>query len=208
VCTQSITRGAGPEVTALTLKTAELVESLGHRITVIDNPVPQRFTDDFLLYWSFLAFALVRGGRRSFGPSFDRDRLDNLTLGLEQHAARNLHRVPTAIARLTRIRRITSRLHATYDVLLMPTLADVPPEIGHLDPVAPYQQIIDRLVDWVAFTPLQNVTGEPAISLPLEQSASGLPVGMMFAAGVGEEARLRERAMEIVQAQPWRRIQD
>ncbi|MGP4053655.1 amidase [Mycobacterium sp. 4D054] len=208
VCTQSIAREAGPEVSELTLKTAALLESLGHRITVIDNPVPQRFMDDFLLYWSFLAFALVRGGRRSFGPTFDRSRLDNLSLGLEQHAARNLHRLPTAIARLARVRRVTSRLHASYDVVLMPTLADVPPRVGHLDPTAPYRQIIDRLVDWVAFTPLQNATGEPAISLPLAQSEDGLPVGMMFSAGVGEEARLLRLAFELEEAQPWRRIQD
>jgi amidase len=208
VCTQSITREASPEVSELTLKTAALLESLGHRITVIDNPVPQRFMDDFLLYWSFLAFALVRGGRRSFGPSFDRGQLDNLTLGLEKYAGRNLHRVPAAIARLARVRRITSRLQSTYDVLLMPTLADVPPQIGHLDPTAPYQQIIDRLVDWVAFTPLQNATGEPAISLPMAQSASSLPVGMMFTAGVGEEARLLELAFELEEAQPWARIND
>lgn len=206
VCTQSITREASPEVSELTLKTAALLESLGHRITVIENPVPHRFMDDFLLYWSFLAFALVRGGRRSFGPSFDRGRLDNLTLGLERYAGRNLHRVPAAIARLARVRRITSRLQSAYDVLLMPTLADTPPEIGHLNPTAPYQQIIDRLVDWVAFTPLQNATGEPAISLPMAQSASGLPVGMMFAAGVGEEARLLELAFELEEAQPWTRI--
>ncbi|PRC48512.1 amidase, partial [Mycobacterium sp. ITM-2017-0098] len=95
---------------------------------------------------------------------------------------------------------------STYDVLLMPTLADAPPEIGHLDPTAPYQQIIDRLIDWVAFTPLQNATGEPAISLPMAQSASGLPVGMMFTAGVGEEARLLELAFELEEAQPWARI--
>lgn len=208
VCTQSITRAASPEVTELTLGTAALLDELGHHITVIDNPVPQRFLDDFLVYWSFLAFALVRGGRRSFGPTFDRERLDNLTLGLEKKAARNLHRVPAAIARLARIRRITSRLHATYDVLLMPTLADTTPEIGHLDPTAPYQQIIDRLIDWVAFTPLHNATGEPAISLPVAQSASGLPVGMMFAAGIGEEARLLELAFEIEEARPWARIQD
>lgn len=206
VCTQSITREASPEVSELTLNTAALLESLGHRITVIDNPVPQRFMDDFLLYWSFLAFALVRGGRRSFGPSFDRGRLDNLTLGLERYAGRNLHRVPAAIARLARVRRITSRLQSTYDVLLMPTLADAPPAIGHLDPTAPYQQIIDRLVDWVAFTPLQNATGEPAISLPMAQSAAGLPVGLMFTAGVGEEARLLELAFELEEAQPWARI--
>ena len=206
VCTQSITREAGPEVNELTLKTAALLEELGHRITVIDNPVPQRFMDDFLLYWSFLAFALVRGGRRSFGASFDRTRLDNLTLGLERHASRNLHRVPAATARLSRIRRVTSRLHATYDVVLMPTLAEAPPLIGHLDPTTPYQQIIDRLIDWVAFTPLQNATGEPAISVPAAQSASGLPVGMMFSAGVGEEARLLELAFELEEAQPWKRI--
>lgn len=206
VCTQSITREASPEVTELTLSTAALLERLGHRITVIDNPVPARFMDDFLLYWSFLAFALVRGGRRTFGPSFDRGRLDNLTLGLETFAARNLHRVPLATARLARTRRITARLHATYDVVLMPTLADPPPRVGHLAPTAPYEQIIERLVDWVAFTPLQNATGEPAISLPLAQTASGLPVGMMFAAGVGEEARLLQLAFELEEAQPWDRI--
>lgn len=206
VCTSSISRESSPEVRELTLKTASLLEQLGHRIEVIDNPIPARFIDDFLLYWSFLAYALIRGGRRTFGPTFDRERLDNLSRGLEERAARNLHRVPLAIARLQRIRRITSRLYATHDVLLTPTLADAPPRIGYLDPTAPYHQIIDRLVDWVAFTPLQNATGEPAISLPLAHSASGLPVGMMFAAGVGDEARLLELAFELEEAQPWARI--
>src|SRR5437764_1220485 len=88
-----------------------------------------------------------------------------------------------------------------------PSLADEPPPIGHLDPTADYQQIIDRLVEWVAFTPLQNATGEPAISLPLAESAAGLPVGMMFSAGHGQEARLLELAYELEEARPWARIQ-
>ncbi|UXA19836.1 amidase [Mycobacterium sp. SMC-4] len=208
VCTKSIEREASPEVTRLTLDTAELLENLGHRVSVVDNPVPKRFVDDFLLYWSFLAFALVRGGRRTFGPSFDRDQLDNLTRGLESHAARNLHRLPAAIARLARVRRVTSRLHADHDVVLTPTLADVTPPIGHLDPTAPFGQVMDRLTEWVAFTPLQNATGEPAISLPLAQSQSGLPVGMMFAARLGEDALLLELAYELEQARPWPRIDD
>ncbi|MFB1296831.1 amidase [Mycobacterium sp. pW049] len=207
VCTSSISRESSPEICDLTLQTASLLEGLGHRIEVIDNPIPARFIDDFLLYWSFLAYALIRGGRRTFGPTFDRERLDNLSRGLEERAARNLHRVPLAIVRLQRIRRITSRLYSTYDVLLTPTLADAPPPVGHLDPTAPYPQIIERLVDWVAFTPLQNATGEPAISLPLAQSASGLPIGMMFAAAVGEEARLVELAFELEEAHPWAKIQ-
>jgi len=206
VCTESIVREASPQVRDQTLKTASLLEELGHRVTQIGNPVPTQFMNDFLLYWSFLAFALVRGGRRSFGPSFDRTRLDNLTLGLERFAGRNLHRLPVATARLARTRRITERLAADYDVVLMPTLADTPPRIGHLDPTADYQQIIDRLVDWVAFTPLQNATGDPAISLPLGRSDDGLPIGMMLAATVGHEARLLELAYEIEEAQPWPRI--
>jgi amidase len=207
-CTTSIVRDASPEVRELTLKTAALLEELGHKVTQIDNPVPGYFKDDFLLYWSFLAFALVRGGRRTFGESFDRTRLDNLTLGLDRHASRNLHRLPLAIARLSRTRRITARLNRSYDVVLMPTLADETPRIGYLDPSAEFGQIMDRLLEWVAFTPLQNATGEPAISLPLAESAAGLPVGMMFSAGLGQDAMLLELAYELEEARPWRRIQE
>ena len=207
VCTHSIARESSPEVRELTLKTAALLEELGHRVTPIENPVPQQFVADFLLYWSFLALTLVRGGRRSFGASFDRTGLDNLTLGLDRFASRNLHRLPQAIARLSRVRRITSRVAGAYDAILTPTLADVTPRIGHLDPTADYQQIIDRLVKWVAFTPLQNATGEPAISLPLAESAEGMPVGMMLATDIGHEARLLELAYELEEARPWPRIQ-
>jgi amidase len=208
VCTESIARESSPEIREVTMKTSALLESLGHRVTEIANPVPASFMNDFLLYWSLLAFALVRGGPRTFGPSFDKTKLDNLTLGLEQLAGRNLVRMPLVIGRLARTRRTIARLAASYDVLLTPTVADVTPRIGHLDPTAPYEQIIDRLIDWVAFTPLQNVTGDPAISLPLGQSADGLPVGMMFAAPVGQERLLLELAYELEEAQAFPRIQD
>lgn len=208
VCAESIVRQAGPEVREIAEKTAALLEGLGHRVTQIGNPAPVSFKEDFLLYWALLSYALVRGGKRTFGPSFDRTRLDNLTLGLEDHAARNLRKLPLTMARLARTRRATARVTGRYDVVLTPTLADVTPRIGHLDPTADYHQIIDRLVDWVAFTPLQNVTGEPAISLPLGRSESGLPVGMMFGAPLGQDRRLLELAYEIEEAAPFRSIQD
>ena len=63
-----------------------------------------------------------------------------------------------------------------------------------------------RLVDWVAFTPLHNATGGPAISLPLATTASGLPHGMMLGAGPGREDTLLELALELEQARPWARI--
>lgn len=206
--TESIAREASPEIREATCKTAALLEGLGHRVTEIANPIPSSFKNDFLLYWSLLAFALVRGGKRTFGPSFDRDRLDNLTRGLEGLAARNLHRMPLAIARLSRTSRITAQLGSQYDVLLTPTLAEVTPRIGHLDPTADYQQIIDRLIDWVAFTPLANVTGDPAMSLPLGRSASGLPIGMMFGATTGNERRLLQLAFQLEEASPFARLQD
>jgi amidase len=206
LCTNSIGREASAEVRELTLKVAGQLEQLGHRVTTIGNPVPDRFLDDFLLYWAFLAFALVRGGKHTFGPSFHRAKLDNLTLGLDRLASRNLHQVPAAIARLSASRRIPARLSRDYDVVLTPTLAHVTPPIGSLDPTADYDQIISRLIDWVSFTPLQNATGTPAISLPLARSADGLPVGMMFGAAAGQEALLLELAYELEQAIGWPRI--
>jgi amidase len=209
VVTRSIFRDASPEVRELTLKTAALLEELGHRVQHLDSPpVPPYFADDFLLYYGFLGFAVVRNGRRMFGESFDRSKLDNLTLGFERHAARNMHRLPLAIARLSAMRRRTARLFRTYGAVLTPTVAEPPPAVGHFDPRADYQQIIDRLIDWAAFTPPQNATGDPAISLPLAESSEGLPVGMMFSAARGQERRLLELAYELEEARPWRRIQD
>lgn len=208
VITRSVRRECTPEVREHTLKTAALLEELGHRVEHLERtPVPDYFVDDFLLYWSLMAMTLVRTGRRNFGKTFDRERLDDLTLGLAKHAQRNLHRIPLAITRLRSLGRVTERLFNNYEILLTPTLADDTPRIGHLDPAGGYRQVIDRLTDWVAFTPLQNVTGEPAISLPLAQSRTGMPVGMMFAAPIGHERRLLELAYELEAAQPWPRIQ-
>ncbi len=207
VITRSVQRECSPQVRELTLKSAGLLEQLGHRVEYVDEPpVPANFVDDFVLYWGFLALAQVRTGRRMFGKTFDRNRLDSLTLGLERHTARNIHRLPLAIVRLRRIRRRTARFFGTYDAVLTPTLADETPRIGHLAPID-YEQVMDRLIDWVSFTPLQNVTGEPAISLPLAQSADGMPVGMMVSTGFGQEALLLELAFELEEARPWARIQ-
>ena len=207
VITHSLLRECSPELRELTLKSAGLLEELGHRVDHLEKPpIPSSFVPDFVLYWGLLATGQIQLNRRAIGDAFDVTRLDNLSRGLDRHARRNLHRIPLALTRLARARRHTARLARTYEVVLTPTVADEPPPIGYLDPTADYQQIIDRLQDWVAFTPLQNVTGEPAISLPLAVSANGLPVGMMFCAPIGQEARLLELAYELEDARPWARI--
>jgi amidase len=207
VLTRSVQRDCSPEVRELTLKSASLLEELGHRVEHLDEPpAPDSFPDDFVLYWGLLALAMARGGRRAFGNTFDRTRLDGLTLGLAGHASRNLHRLPLAITRLRRLHRRTAKFFATYDAVLTPTLAEATPRVGYLAPTD-YHQVMDRLTSWVAYTPLQNVTGEPAISLPLAQSADGMPVGMMVSAAMGQEALLLELAYELEAARPWARIQ-
>jgi len=207
VITRSLLRECSAEVRELTLKTAGLLEELGHRVDHVEQPpVPNSFASDFLLYWGLLATGQIHLSQRAVG--FDRTRLDNLTLGLDRLARRNMHRLPLALVRLRGARRHTARFARTYDVVLTPTLSHETPPIGYLDPTVDYQQIIDRLQDWVAFTPLQNVTGEPAISLPLAESANGLPVGMMLSAAMGAEVRLLELAYELEAARPWARIQD
>src|SRR6201997_5311037 len=110
VLTRSVQRECGAGVRELTLKTAALFEELGHRVERIDEPpVPPTFVDDFVLYWGFLALAQVRSGKHVFGDTFDRERLDCLTLGLQRHTSRNIHRLPAAIVRLRRLRRRTAR---------------------------------------------------------------------------------------------------
>jgi amidase len=204
--TTGVGREASAEVAELTLKTAALLEELGHRVEQVEPWVPASLPDDFLVYWSTLALAILRTGGRQH-PGWDPDRLDNLTLGLARHARRNLLRLPGVLRRLKRSRRQSARFFESYDVLLTPTLASETPLVGYLDPTQDYETVMARLLDWVAFTPLQNATGDPAISLPLATTASGLPQGMMFAADAGREATLLELGYELEEARPWARIQ-
>ena len=206
VHTGGVGRGADTETAELTMKTARLLEELGHTVEEADAPVDPSFPDDFLLYWSTIALFILRTGRRYYGRTFDRTGHDNLTLGLARHAARNAHRIPGAVRRLRRTSAAATAFFRDYDVALTPTLAHETPRVGHLDPTQDYETIIDRLLDWVAFTPWQNASGEPAISLPLATTSGGLPMGMMFGGGVGREAMLLELAYELEEAAPFASI--
>jgi amidase len=197
-----------PEVATATHKTAALLEGLGHHVEEIESPAPASFQDDFLVYWSMLSLYLLRTGRMSFGKTWDKSKVDNVSLGLARHCRRNLHKLAGATTRLRRSSGSSAEFYREWDVLLTPTLAESTPLLGHLDPTQDFDTVMGRLVDWVAFTPYQNATGDPAISLPLGRSVEGLPLGMMLAAGAGREATLLELAYELEAAQPWARIQD
>jgi amidase len=197
-----------PQVADAVRGTGKLLESLGHHVEEVDAPVPEVFIADFLTYWSLLASFIVTTGKRSLGPSFDRRLTDNLTRGLARNGLRKSYRLPATITRLALSRHVSARFFREYDVALTPTLALPTPELGWLDPRQPYEVLIDRLVHFASFTPLQNATGDPAISLPLGVTADGMPIGVQIAASQGHEARLLEIAYELEAAQPFARIQD
>jgi amidase len=207
VCTAADGRSASPEVTELTLKTASVLEELGHRVEEVPAPAPAGVGVDFVTYWSLLANLVVRSGGLH-GATWDATKLDNLTLGLAHFSTRALPRVPGAVRRLQQMRVTAEEFHSVYDVALTPTVAAETPLVGHLDPTQDYEEIIGRLMAWVAFTPWQNITGQPAISLPLQTTAAGLPQGMMFGAGLGREATLLGLAYELEEAVGFARIQD
>lgn len=200
-------RAVDDEVLAVVIATAALLERLGHHVEPTPVPAPESFVEDFLDYWAFLALALTTSGRRGLGPDFDATRHDELPRGLAARARGRLWRMPLAIGRLRASQRRSRRFFADHDLVLSPTLATVTPRLGWLHPGQPYETVIERLVDWVAFTPLQNATGDPSISLPLGTSSQGLPVGVMLSGPRGHDRRLLEVAHELEEAQPFARIQ-
>ncbi|HSW14141.1 MAG TPA: amidase, partial [Solimonas sp.] len=188
--------------------TAALLESAGHHVEEMPLSVKPSFADDFSLYWGFLAFMSVNFGRQLFHPAFDASKLDKLSLGLAAMYRRQLHKTPLMLYRLRKSRDDYARQFRRYDAVLSPVLAHTTPLLGHLSPEQDFESLFDRLLRYVAFTPLNNAAGSPAISLPMGATAEGLPIGVQLSAAHGAEKTLLELAFELEQAQPWRRIQD
>ncbi|QBJ96651.1 amidase [Rhodococcus sp. ABRD24] len=188
--------------------TAELLAGLGHHVEDAALPVGQWFKHDFELYWGFLAFAISTGGKRMFGPTFDRTKTDNLTRGLDALYRKHMVETPRMLYRLQRTQRTYSQMFQKYDVVLSPVLAHTTPKLGYLSPAQDFETLFPRLATYAAFTPLNNVSGGPAISLPLHQTSTGLPLASHFSADLGDERTLLELAFELEEARPWRRIQD
>ncbi|MFD4182019.1 amidase [Rhodococcus sp. NPDC058514] len=209
VIVDSITGGATDDETRASVHaTAELLAGLGHRVEEAAPPVGPSFAEDFGIYWGFLAFAIQGGGKKMFGPDFDRTKTDNLTRGLAAMYRKNIAKTPRMLYRLRRTHQQYAQMFQQYDVVLSPTLAQTTPKLGFLSPTQSFEELFAKLVDYTGFTPLNNASGGPAISLPLHETAAGLPLASHFSADHGDERTLLELAFELEQARPWRRIQD
>jgi amidase len=189
-------------------RTAAVLEKAGHLVERVPMPVPRQFADDFVLYWGLLATLAATTGNVTFDRSFNATKLDGLTVGLMKHQLRNAHRTPGAIRRLRGIKQVYGRVFDDVDLVLSPVLAHVPPKLGHLSPTVPYDDLIARLQNYVAFTPINNIAGTPAISIPAGLTDDGVPIGVSLSAGYGDERTLLETAFLLEAEQPFARIQD
>ncbi len=187
--------------------TAGLLSSLGHDVVDVELPVDQKFMDDFKHYWAMLAFSTQHFGKKVMGPDFDKTLTDPFTRGLAKTFLRNSWRTPAVIRGLKRSTQRYSEAFADVDVIVSPTLGYVTPQLGHLSPAVDFPVIFERLIQYAAFTPLNNASGGPAISLPLGRSSADMPIGVHISADHGDEQTLLEIAYELEAAQPFARIQ-
>ncbi len=186
-------------------ETAKLLQSLGHTVEQVPLPIDvDTMVGHFLNYYGFLSYLTSHMGRFVFQAKVDKSKLEPFTTGLAARFKSNMLKLPTSIRQLKALGVECGKQFDTYDVIMTPVLAHKTPKIGYFSPELEYEEVKQRAIDFATYTGLYNVTGEPAISLPLGVDSDGMPLGVQFAAPYGEDKRLLELAYELEEAKPWR----
>ncbi len=220
-----------PQVEAAILETAGLLESLGHRV-VQDSPSidGEAMSYAFLDVWAGLAASVfkvvldiasqrsaVRSMRNTIGDYRTMKaiaRIDSRESGLPSFepftwslARRSMRQRPADLlasqTTLQEISHVTGSFLESVDVFLTPVLGSPPLRIGAIDQTQPWDELVETLFRYVAFTPLANFSGLPAMSVPLAWTPSGLPVGSHFLGRYGDESTLLMLAGQLERARPW-----
>jgi amidase len=187
-------------------KTAKLLESLGHIVEEADPGLDLDFIAEFWRMNASIGAHVTLSRREAMlGRTVTPDDIEPVTFAA-YHAGAKVSAVEfsKAVAQVQLMGRHVAEFHQTHDLLLTPTLAQRPVKLGHLSMVVDdVDAYWDRLFRFIPFTPQQNLTGQPAISLPLHWSDDGLPIGVQLAARFGDEATLVRIAAQLEQAAPW-----
>lgn len=176
---------------------ATLLAGLGHEI--VDTTTP--FERDLLLppfetIWAVGATAVPV-------PEDAQHALLPFTRWLrEQGAAVSGPEFLQAMGRVQQAGRAAVAAHTEFDVVLTPTLAQLPQPIGWFSSVSPAENF-ERQKRYIPYAALYNVTGQPAVSLPSQWTAEGLPVGIQLVGRPAGEADLLSLAGQLERAQPW-----
>lgn len=227
VCTaSSINPNPDPEARAAAAEAAELLSSLGHDVEIIDRAPfdDAALARDFLTSWFVHAAHSVATAKALTGAKDSAFEPDTLVMAALGRATKSVDFVQSIENRQLHVRRL-AEFHTTHDLLVTPTTATPPPRVGALDAPAPVlavqnmllkvrgagllkltpivDQLISQNLGWVPYTQLANLTGRPAMSVPLHWTANGLPIGVQFVGRLGAEGQMLRLASQLEQAQPW-----
>ncbi len=210
-CEQASSTNSGTPVDPICVAAAEsaakLLGDLGHHVEHATLPVDFASTNEGMLATLCVSVLKTLKERSvELGRPWAENDIETVTWRLAE-MGRKYDGVSYAQARAAfdEAGRAMAVMHERYDIVLSPTLAQPPVPIGvlSLSPVD-FDAYIKAVTAFGPFTALYNMTGQPAMSVPLYWSADGLPIGTMFAAAYGNEGLLFRLAGQLERARPWR----
>ena len=186
-----------PQVRAAWERAGALLAGLGHEIEDIAPPLPAEAVPSFEKIWAVSAATVPV-------PPDRESELRPLTRHLRARG-RSISgaEFANAVAELTVLSRNALVAGAAYDAVLTPTLAQLARPVGWFDADGDPAADFERQKQFTPYTAMYNMTGQPAISLPLYQSDEGLPIGVMLIGRPGGEADLLALAAQVEATLPW-----
>jgi len=184
-----------------------LLTELGHTVEPIAPPALDgaALGDAFFIVAGAAIAGVVDMMDRMRGEPVQRTELEPFTWALvDTFLARGPEALPRARASFAEGVRAYNEATRAYDAILTPTIATEPWRIGHLSPILSREELIARTARAVGYTPIQNIAGCPAMSVPLHFPDSGAPIGTHFAAAYQADAVLLGLAYQLEAARPWK----
>jgi amidase len=194
------------ECVAAVQSAARLMQSLGHE--VVEAMPPGSAEELGVASWALVAAgvsAALHRRAKVLGRELREDDVEPVTWRAVRHAA-SLSAVQheNALLAIHLHGRRMATFHERYDILMSPTLGQVPVPLGPQRMSNPdLDAYTAALLRFTPFTNLLNMSGQPSMSVPLHWSADGLPVGVMFSAAFGREDLLFRLARQLEEARPW-----
>jgi amidase len=186
------------------VETESLLKALGHDVRpgVWPFPTPD-FTRTFGDYWITAAARHVGRFEAASGRLAGPEDFEPVFLDMARSAEVSPEGVDRLVAELLAAAKAYEDGFADHDLILSPVVAHKRLPLGEMTGRLTWSEMSERFWRYVGYTPIQNISGAPAISLPLGWTADGLPIGIHFGARSGDERTLLELAFELEAAQPW-----
>ncbi|MDT4936528.1 MAG: amidase [Pseudonocardiales bacterium] len=190
--------GVDPQVFDAWERASQLLVSLGHEVVDIAPPFPPESVPAFETVWSVSAATI------QVAPELEHALMPLTKYLMSRGRAATGVEFAMAMSQLKVLSRDAVIASAQFDALLSPTLAQLPVPIGYFaGDDGDAAQDFERQKRFTPYTAIFNTTGQPAISLPLFQSDTGLPIGIMLAGRPAGEAALLALAAQLESALPW-----